>query len=764
MLKLTCLLALAALPLAACDGAPDVDGQDPDVQEPISPLIPDGSAAPCDQDCMAERATVDAHPLASQLRASFARHYEQTRGTSYQALLAEHALPYVEAIGFDASQAEHHESFVSAFGLSNQAQDVLDELGFVVVPAPPRTPNPESPEDDTPPGPADVYYRIFAADLPVYVTADSILHAWHRSFGKLLEASERHLLSEALRRVLDKATTHLESDDTEAGRDALFYASVARALLGPGWKAPASVRPLVEGYLEVVSSQQMVKVAFLGQPTWIDFGQFQPRGHYTRSPELSSYFQAMKWLGGVDLVLHDAVEPRPREEAAARTLARAFAESGATAEYELIDRFYAGFVGQGNALSPKALLALCEQAGLPACAGDAAAMASLYAQQPAPAYSSRVFAGATPPVAMRFFPQRFAYDAWVTSQTTTPRLEGSEGPGGRAMAMAEDVAYALGNPRALAYMEDDMLEPRREHLPGTLEALRLTMDEVQPSALEDTAYTHWLEALRALGQPHLDESLPEVLRTAAWQDRKLEAVLASWAELRHDTVLMVEQSVGGQACQYPHGYVEPVPGLYRSLARSAAALAPLYEDLDVLPTGTTFVSLFKTVPEYLSYFQETMERLAVMAEKELAGEPLDAGDLAFLNQTVDRHADDPYFGSRQYDGWYPRLFWQLMTWSADQVTAIDEDHPSGVADPVVIDVHTDAEKGQVLEVGVGYPGLMVVALDVGDGAVLYGGPVSSFYAFHQPAESRMTDEVWSDMVSAAAVPERPAFARGYWVE
>ena len=95
-------------------------------------------------------------------------------------------------------------------------------------------------------------------------------------------------------------------------------------------------------------------------------------------------------------------------------------DAGAEGLFQRMNRFYAAYVGQTNALTPAALLSLCAQAGLTDCAGDAADMEPIYAEQPAPEYSSRVFAGDTPPISMRFFPQRFGYGAWVTSQTTTP--------------------------------------------------------------------------------------------------------------------------------------------------------------------------------------------------------------------------------------------------------------------------------------------------------------------------------------------------------
>ena len=243
------------------------------------------------------------------------------------------------------------------------------------------------------------------------------------------------------------------------------------------------------------------------------------------------------------------------------------------------------------------------------------------------------------------------------------------------------------------------------------------------------------------------------MRTAAWHDRKLEAVLASWAELRHDTILIVEQSTGGIGCQYPAGYVEPVPDLYRSLAASAADLEALYLEPGMEMPGN--------VPGFLVNFEQVAERLAQLAERELAGEDMTADDLAFLNQTADLHGES-YYGARVFDGWYPKLFW---TWEWDQDYPGDfEDDPSGISEPTVADVHTDAENGLALELGVGHPGLMLVAIDSGGQVAIYGGPVGSLYTFAAPLDQRLTDEQWYSRIEAQDLPDRPAFARAYWSE
>ena len=60
------------------------------------------------------------------------------------------------------------------------------------------------------------------------------------------------------------------------------------------------------------------------------------------------------------------------------------------------------------------------------------------------------------------------------------------------------------------------------------------------------------------------------MQTKAWQDKELTTVLASWAELRHDTILYAKQSYTVRQVAAPVekpvvSYVEPVPEFYNRL-------------------------------------------------------------------------------------------------------------------------------------------------------------------------------------------------------
>jgi hypothetical protein len=718
------------------------------------------------------------------------RLYRQRRarlaGESFETLLRRRPR-YLERLSLDVERAEHHRAFLARFQLSDRARATLRRLGFVVVPSPSRSERSMQPGSGA--GPADVFYRVFAADLPVFVSVDSVLHAWHRSFEEIFATAEEALMLDNLHELLARSMAALGLH-TQSERDALLYLAVARGLLEPEWKPPAALASELARFRRAFEIGLPVPMPWAGGVEIVDISQLRPRGHYTRSQHLARYFMAMMWLGRMELTLFDP-ERRAitaREEAAARTLVGAMARGDALAALGRIERFYRELVGPANAVGPERLLGLCRAAGLSrTCQGRAEAMAPVYAALDAPAYSGRFHAADRRTIALRLLPQRFGYDAWVLSRTTVPELAPPSDDGeGRSMASPFDVAYALGSDRALEHLvAEERGLPHREELPRALEAARRTLEALPPTRLADSVYNHWLEAQISIARTRLDERLPAAMRTAAWHDRRLEALLASWAELRHDTVLVVEQSAGGVGCQYPKGYVEPIPELYRDLARAAGRLERLLGKgaLGALraeqPRPESKAEGFfdspaspddlRSVTAFAAAFQQTMERLARLAEDELAGRATSRDDLLFLNRTVDRHAEG-YGGVRLYDGWYPGLYWKPR-WGepiTDFMAPVGHKGPpyrhweAGISKPIAADVHTDADQRRVLQLGVGHPSLLVIAIeDRRGGLALYGGPVSSFYLMERPVGGRLADAEWRTLLDGPTPPPPPSFAREY---
>src|SRR4030095_11654357 len=159
-----------------------------------------------------------------------------------------------------------------------------------------------------------------------------------------------------------------------------------------------------------------------------------------------------------------------------------------------------------------------------------------------------------------------------------------------------------------------------------LAAVRSVMDSQTPDAWENNIYMNWLACLRELSAPTTDAKFPEAMRTRAWAMKTLNTQMASWTQLRHDTVLYVKEPYPPPfGCSYPYGFVEPRPEFWKQmrilaesteqgLAKAQARLQDSY---------------------FLHDFAETMRILEGIADKELTQQPLSATESVFLQHVVE---------------------------------------------------------------------------------------------------------------------------------
>jgi hypothetical protein len=308
------------------------------------------------------------------------------------------------------------------------------------------------------------------------------------------------------------------------------------------------------------------------------------------------------------------------------------------------------------------------------------------------------------------------------------------------------VMAALGSDLAVG-----LLEPAidRYHYGSNLLALRRVVDAMQPDDWNANVYNQWLAALRTLDDPPAPQAhFPEVMRREAWQKKQLRAALASWAELRHDTILYAKQSYTAVAsCEYPTGFVEPYPAFFAKLAQLATTLAGRLAKAEIPAVdprrASAALELRDRHAAFFRGFSQTVTRLEALAAKELASKPFSQEELEFVKKTIDRRGGGS--GPPRYDGWYPKLF---------------NDSPFEQK-PVVADVHTDPSSGHFLEAAVGDAQFLVVAVDNGPHRAVYVGPSSSYYEL--TSSNRMTDEQWRANLEAGTVPAPPAFTRAFAV-
>ncbi|KAJ8530361.1 hypothetical protein ON010_g14550 [Phytophthora cinnamomi] len=239
--------------------------------------------------------------------------------------------------------------------------------------------------------------------------------------------------------------------------------------------------------------------------------------------------------------------------------------------------------------------------------------------------------------------------------------------------------------------------------------------------------TLWLRALRALSRPSPNDA--STFHSGTWERRQMNTQIASFTQLRHDTVLYAKQSYTcGTRCEYPDGMVDPYPVFWqrmRELALRARTIAK--------STGMEYRS------QVLTDFASTMEILEDISIRQATHEQLTDKEVEFMKSVMEERRGS---GGTQYNGWYPRLFYKSR-------------QDSGERDVLVVDVHTDSrsvehgDPGCVLHLGVGDP--VVAFFVVND--VVYAGPVFSSYEFLKPIDVRLTDEEFQAKLPLMRAPQ-----------
>jgi hypothetical protein len=291
-----------------------------------------------------------------------------------------------------------------------------------------------------------------------------------------------------------------------------------------------------------------------------------------------------------------------------------------------------------------------------------------------------------------------------------------------------DIMALFGSDRAKEILAD-LGDAEYSDYEKKFSELKTEIDSLSTDDWFKNLYWNWLYVLRSL-LGEFGEGYQTFMQTKAWQDKELNTALASWAELRHDTILYVKQSytmaeLGGGPMPPIVGYVEPVPEFYARLLtltemtnKGLKGLVP-QEELEELKI------------EYaLNRFSEILTRLLEISEKELENKSLTDGEYRFIEN----------FGS-------------ISEGLIETVSGGDVD-PDIFKTILVADVHTDGNTEKVLEEGVGYIKTLVVAYKLPEGHVLVGvGPAFSYYEFKQPMENRLTDEAWREILNTQHPPE-----------
>src|SRR5690606_842453 len=229
---------------------------------------------------------------------------------------------------------------------------------------------------------------------------------------------------------------------------------------------------------------------------------------------------------------------------------------------------------------------------------------------------------------------------------------------------------ALGNNTALRFQPE---VASLAEFPGALGRMRTLIDAHDGAFWDASFYNLWLGALRGLSPANdgmLPAGMPAVAKTQAWSERILNTQLASWAQLRHDTLLYAKQSFTGiPGCEFPDVYVDPYPAFFKALGDFAERGATL---VDLAAKDEYFG---KQIADYFDNLRTAADVLGGMAQRQLDGDPPTPDQLAYVNDAIRIDKEDVVCAMIDApNGWYANLFF-----TRDDSIEMD---------PTIADVHT----------------------------------------------------------------------------
>ena len=604
----------------------------------------------------------------------------------------------------------------------------------------------------------------------IFVTTDLAAHAQHLIFDRLLQFTEETYFLPRLTQLTDNFIAALESAQgapEEAKALAIKYFQVPKALLAmvpekvvaDDWEQTVTYKEkdkesiiasypkdVKEDLNQIMSASGMVS-EIMG--TKEDFSQYKPRGHYTKNGILEQYFRAQMWYGRINFLIAQSGEDKEVEKDSLRLMPAAMLiidtvhkNPNLLTAWEEVFSPITDLIGFSDDLSFNDVLPLWKEQNVSDLKSWAKKEKNLLAfmklcheklRPPAISGNSVFYAASEtdeqgnrkPPMGWKLLGQRFTYDSYVHDQASSPRLYG------RMWVTGLDIMKALGSHAA-----DNLLAIEEyKAMPALKKVLDSLEKEFASSGKEFWNRSYYNQVLNQIRtQAKFEQGAGFYFtETPAWNTKSLLSAHGTWAELRHDTILYVKQSVaemGGGDFIEPTFRTEPLPQPTHYIEPNV----PFWECS--LASVDKLISVYKT-----HHLMDDETSDALNALKDIYAKALDIS----LKECQDKPI------SEQENKWISTVagtFANLVfIHTAKSSYGTYSDDPDMFKMACIADVFTNAELGLCLETAVGVPYRLYIPLNDSQGgkriAVGYG---FSYYEFKQPSSNRLTDEQWKKTV------------------
>ncbi len=615
---------------------------------------------------------------------------------------------------------------------TDNEKDLISKNGFVVIP----TNNQQL---------FHIYENNDYLGIPSFITTDLILQLYHLYFDMTLRTIEEDYLITILSNLLEQLITEHQNllkiakdkQVIEAINFNLAYLGVAQYFIdGEDTQIYGDYKEFALIEIKNCNSNAGWQESPLFKRKF-DYSQYIPRGHYTRNQNLENFFKSMMWLGNAGIELEQEKNILSAVILTHILFTKSFKNEQLINLWRNIYEPTVFYVGLSDDTGPEEIKKEMDLifAGVTDINdfNNSSKLLLLLKNLPSEKISGHGSWGAQKKQ-FRFMGQRFVPDSYVFHRLTDEK---------RKMPMSLDIMAAFGNDLAYKLMMNDFKSSWTNFpaYPDTLNKIISENNKISKEEWTQNFYYYWLYNLKSLYEIKDKSSLPFFMTTEGWQYKTLNTILASWAELRHNTILFVKESMaaecGGDGYEEnvwipepPKGYVEPNIEFYKRMSDLMNFTMSELKKRDMLEYRIENIGV---------EFVDLLTFLIAVSEKEINNEVVTHEEYAQI-QKIGSLVDNLTLRilSTDYSEWW-------------EIEGPDKNMP------VIADVHT--ADFDALEVGVGLAQEIYVVVEIEGRLKLTRGAIFSFYEFHQPVSERLTDEKWQEMLNSGNAPEQPSWIR-----
>lgn len=578
--------------------------------------------------------------------------------------------------------------------------------------------------------PFEIYEGNEYSYTPNFVTADSVLHLFHVSYDALLRELE---VEKFLPRLIEvsgaMATKSLEdyNDATDPAVKELAKRNTAYFLLALRLFGGVYSEPLPREVMDLVDKEfsnieAMVKADSNLVAKEVDYSQFKPRGHYTRSEELKKYFRGVMLFSQEAMIFYDDMG-NPIDESIIQGLMMAknlINDEESFGKWEAVNDSVNFLVENSEDVDPYLMGQVYfshfdKDTDIDELGNEKNLKKVHKTLDQLPKPKIQYYED----ISFRFMPQRAVLDnVWAQNLLDANR------PSKRPIYSGLDIAALLGSKEAeemvLSDEQNKKWDEFEKKYKEAKDMVKVLDDEKEG---RKNVYRSWLWMLKSY-EEEIPESFPEFMKSKAWAFKDINSQLGSWAQLKHDTILYGKQAgaeMGGgemEEREMPKSYVEPRVHLYDRMIWTMKYMKENLKDRELLTDANE---------KNMNNFIDMVDFLRKVSVTELKNETLDDKDQERLF----------YIG-----GEMENIFIKFVDEKVEFFNEIEEQadrNMATVADLMVtVENVVGVEPSKYLEVGSGMAQEMYVVYQIGDKVILGTGPVYSYYEFL--SDERMTDE------------------------